>query len=139
MIDGMEVSILSHVTNAALVVYTLKWLRGTKRYQRFAEWLPCENAKVHRAMSFLGAIASAGGMHGSIEGHAGIGWHLAADIPPLWVILHSSWDVIQQMMLNQVVFALAEKEKSAAPVVTVPVPDTKDITVTAAIPKESGV
>lgn len=134
MTDGMEVSLLSHLTNSALVVYGLKWLRGTKRYQRCVSKLPLDNGTVHRLASLLGASASAIGMHGAVEGDASVGWHLALSIPPLWILLHSLWDIGQQFALNQLVFAIAVQEKSAAPVLTVPV--APDVTVTAALPKQ---
>lgn len=130
----MEVSLLSHLTNSALVVYGLKWLRGTERYKRFTKAIPCENATVHRVMSLIGASASALGMHGAVEGTSTAGYTLTLMIPPLWVLMHAAWDIGQQFALNQIVFALAVQEKAAAPVATVPV--GQDVTVTAAIPKK---
>ncbi len=127
----MEVSLLSHLTNSALVVYGLKWLRGTQRYQRFAAWVPCSNATVHRVVSLIGASATAIGMHGAVEGTSAAGYTLTLMIPPLWVITHTIWDIGQQFALNQLVFAIGVQEKAAAAVVTVPV--ASEVTVTAPI------
>ncbi len=128
-----EVSLLSHVTNSALVVYGLEWLKGTERYQRLCKAVPIADEKISVVMSGLGAWATAIGMHGAIEGSAALGWHLALTIPPLWVIFHAVWDWGQQFALNQIVFAIAVQQKKAAPVLTVPV--AKDVTVTAPIEK----
>lgn len=117
----MEVSLLSHLTNSALVVYLLQYLKGTPTYQRFAAWMPMADKKVHVLMSALGAGATSFGMHGAVEGNAALGWHLALTIPPLWMIFHTLWDLAQQLALNQIVFAIAVQQKEAAPVATVPI------------------
>jgi hypothetical protein len=120
----MEVSPLSHVTNAALVVYILQYLKRTEWYQRFATALPLANDRVHVGMSALGAFATSVGMHVAVEGNSDAGWHLMLSVPPLWVLAHALWDWAQQMSLNQIVFALAVQRKEAAPVVTTQVRDT---------------
>lgn len=121
----MEVSLLSHLTNSALVVYGIKWLRGTKLYQRCVAWLPFDNATVHRLASLIGASATAIGMHGAVEGTSAAGYTLTLMIPPLWIVAHTLWDIGQQFALNQLIFAVAVQEKAAAPVATVPtvIPD----------------
>ncbi len=128
-----EVSLLSHVTNSALVVYGLEWLKGTERYQKLCKAVPIADEKVSVFMSAVGAFAASVGMHGAVEGSAALGWHLALTIPPLWAIFHAVWDWGQQMAMNQIVFAIAVQQKKAAPVVTVPV--AADVTVTAPIEK----
>ena len=125
-----EVSVLSHVTNSAIVVYGLQLLKGTTWYRRCADKLPIANAKIHVMVSALGAFATAVGMHGAVTGSATDGWKLALAIPPLWIVLHATWDWAQQMALNQIVFAVAVQQKEAAPALTVPVGNA---TVTAAI------
>lgn len=125
----MEVSLLSHFTNSALIVYLIQWLKGTQRYQRFANWLPIADTHVHVMMSALGALATAIGMHGAVKGTMGDGWVLTLAIPPLWIVLHATWDWAQQFALNQLVFAIAVQRKEAAPVVTAQV--TPKIAVTA--------
>lgn len=125
----MEVSVLSHVTNSALVVYALQYLKGTAWYRRCAAWLPIADKNVHVVMSALGAFATSVGMHATIQGSFASGWHFAGTIPPMWEILHTGWDWGQQFALNQLIFALAVQEKAAAPVVTVPL--AHDVTVTA--------
>ncbi len=115
----MEVSLLSHVTNSALIVYLLQYLKGTQWYQRFAANLPIADRKVHVLMSALGAAATGLGMHGAIAVTKEGGWILTLAIPPLWLLLHALWDWAQQMALNQIVFALAVQQKAAAPVITV--------------------
>ena len=124
----MEVSLLSHFTNSALIVYLIQWLKGTQRYQRFVTALPIADDRVHVLMSAIGAFATAVGMHGAVKGTSADGWVLTLAIPPLWVILHASWDWAQQMALNQLVFAIAVQRKEAAPVVTAKV--TPSLTVT---------
>src|ERR1700685_2089578 len=114
----MEVSLLSHFTNSALVVAIIQWLKGTARYQRFAAWLPVADAHVHVIMSAIGAFVTAAGMHGTVKGTASDGWMLTLAIPPLWVVLHAAWDWAQQFALNQLVFAIEVQRKEAAPVVT---------------------
>lgn len=126
----MEISFLSHLANSTLVVYALKWLRGTERYRKFADWMPMADGKVHVLMSAIGAACSSLGMHGAVTGNYGAGWQIALAIPPLWIILHSVWDLAQQLALNQLVFAMAVQEKAAAPVITVPVNSAKTVTVT---------
>lgn len=125
----MEVSLLSHFTNSALVVYLIQWLKGTKPYQRFAAWLPIADDHVHVLMSALGAFLTAIGMHGSVKGASTEGWVITLAIPPLWIVLHAAWDWAQQFALNQLVFAIAVQRKEAAPVVTAQV--TPKIAVTA--------
>ena len=121
----MEVSLLSHVTNSALVVYALQYLKGTAWYQRFAAWLPIADRRVHVLMSAVGAFAASVGMHGSFigAGNTVSGWQLTLSlaIPPLWVVLHAVWDWAQQMALNQLIFAIALQQHAAAPVVTAPI------------------
>jgi hypothetical protein len=130
----MEVSILSHLTNSALVVYGLQYLKGTKWYGALAKNLPMEEARVHRLASMLGALGAAVGMHGAVEGNGDVGWKIALAIPPLWVIFHGLWDWVQQIALNQLVFAIALQQKAAAPVITVPVPEAgPKVTVTAPV------
>ncbi len=126
----MDVTLLSHVTNSALVVYLIQWLKGTARYQRFAAWLPIADNKVHVLMSAIGAFATGLGMHGAVEGSYIEGYHLTLLIPPLWVILHTLWDGAQQMALNQIVFAISVQQKAAAPVLTAPVQGIQPVTVT---------
>ncbi len=130
----MEVSLLSHLTNSALVVYAIKYLRGTETYKKCVAWVPIANGKVHVLMSGIGAAATAVGMHGSVEGSSELGWHLALVIPPLWVIFHTLWDIGQQMALNQLVFAIAVQEHAAAPVITAPI--APEVTVTAPLEKK---
>ncbi len=113
-----EVSVLSHVTNSALVVYSLQFLKGTQTYRRFAEWMPMAEHRVHVLMSALGALGTAAGMHGAVVGSVGDGWQLTLAIPPLWVIGHAIWDWAQQFALNQLVFAVAVQQHAAAPVLT---------------------
>src|ERR1700689_3815449 len=96
---GMEVSLLSHLTNSAMIVYLLQYLKGTDWYRRFAAWMPMEEQKVHVLMSFIGAAATGMGMHGAVEGSSVAGWQIALTIPPLWVMLHALWDTAQQMAL----------------------------------------
>jgi len=127
----MEVSLLSHLTNSALIVYLLQYFKRTGWYRRFARWLPMEEQKVHVLMSAVGAFATSIGMHGAAEGSSSIGWTLTLVVPPLWVLFHALWDFMQQMALNQLVFALAVQQHAAAPVVTMPV--AHDVTVTAPI------
>lgn len=128
-----EVSLLSHITNSAVVVYGLEWLKGTERYQKLCKAMPIADEKVSVFMSGLGAFVTALGMHGAIEGNAALGWHLALTIPPLWIVMHAAWDWAQQFALNQIVFAVAVQEKKAAPVLTVPI--ASDVTVTAPLEK----
>ena len=135
----MEVSLLSHLTNSALVVYGLKWLRGTQKYQKCAAWLPVKDGTVHRLVSLLGASLSAIGMGWAVEGSSDAGYKFTLMIPPLLVLMHTLWGIALQFALNQLLFAIAVQEKAAAPVVTVPLPHEKDVTITAAIPKETGV
>ncbi len=132
----METSVLSHVTNAGLVVFLLQWAKGTQRYQRFAAWLPIADSKVHVAVSALGALGAALGMHGAVTGSVSEGWKLALAIPPLWVVCHAAWDWIQQVVLNQILFAATLQQKAAAPVVSVPVAPHSEVVVTAPLPKE---
>ncbi len=128
----MEVSLLSHVTNSALVVYALQYLKGTAWYQRFAAWLPMEERRVHVLMSAIGAAATGFGMHWAVDGSSIAGYTITLAIPPLWVLLHTIWDWAQQLALNQIIFAIAIQQKEAAPVATVPV--GSGITVTAPVP-----
>lgn len=130
----MEVSVLSHVTNSALVVYALQFLKGTATYRRFSAWMPMAESRVHVLMSALGAGMTALGMHGAAKGSSAEGWVLTLMIPPLWVIAHAAWDLAQQMALNQIIFAVAVQQKAAAPVVTVPV--GHDVTVTAPVQEQ---
>ncbi len=132
----METSILSHLTNSALVVYALQWAKGTARYQRFAAWVPIADAKVHMLVSMLGAAGAAIGMHGAVTGNASDGWKLALAIPPLWVVCHAAWDTAQQFALNQILFTATVQQKAAAPVVSVPVAPHSEVVVTAPLPKE---
>ena len=125
----MEVSPLSHITNSAVVVYGLQYLKGTERYRRLAAWLPFADEKLHVLTSAIGALATGVGMHWAVTGNYTEGWKWAIVIPPLWVILHATWDWAQQLALQQILFALAVKEKAAAPVVTAQV--TRDVSVTA--------
>ena len=129
----MEVSTLSHLTNSALVVYGLQLLKGTLWYRRLSQALPIAEGKVHFLMSLVGAAASSLGMHGAVEGSIIGGYQLTLAIPPIWVVLHAMWDTVQQLALNQILFALAIQQKQAAPVATVPV--GQGISVTAAIPE----
>lgn len=128
----MEVSTLSHLTNSALVVYTLQYLKGTDWYRRFAANLPIADQKVHVLMSALGAAGTSLGMHGAVEGSATLGYQLTLAIPPLWIVLHAAWDWAQQMALNQIVFAVAVQRHEAAPVITAKV--TPTVSITAPIP-----
>lgn len=128
----MEVSTLSHLTNSALVVYGLQYVKGTDWYKRLAIALPMERAKVHVLMSAAGAAATSLGMHGVVVGSVSSGYQLTLAIPPLWVLAHASWDWAQQMALNQIVFALAVQQKEAAPVVTAQV--SPHVSVTAPLP-----
>ncbi len=133
----MEVSWYSHLTNSVLVVTIINWLRGTKQYQQFADWLPVANGKVHVIMSLIGAAGTALGMHGAAEGSVGEGWKLVVMIPPLWVVLHAAWDVVQQAMGNQLVYWVALKAKQIEPMVTAPVhPGATPITVTEPLEKK---
>ncbi len=127
----MEVSVLSHVTNSALVVYSLQYLKGTAWYRRCAAWLPIADKNVHVVMSGLGAFATSIGMHWAVEGTTAKGWQITIAVPALWVILHAIWDWAQQFALNQLLFAITLQEKAAAPVATVPI--AQDVTVTAAL------
>jgi hypothetical protein len=126
----MEVSALSHLTNSALVVYGLEFLKGTVWYRRLSQALPMAESKVHLLMSAIGAFMTAVGMHGAVSGDSLAGWQLTLAVPPLWILLHAAWDWSQQMALNQIVFALAVQQKAAAPVVTAQV--TPKLSVTAA-------
>ncbi len=126
----MEVSLLSHFTNSLLVVQAIKWLRGTERYQAFAQWLPMAEGKVHVLMSLLGAAGTALGMHGAVTGTYSAGWSVTLAIPPLWVVLHAVWDVAQQFAANQFTFAIIAQQKAAAPVVTAPVQGAPALKVT---------
>ena len=130
----MEVSLLSHVTNSALIVYLLQYLKGTVWYKRFTAWMPIAESRVHVLMSAIGAMATGMGMHGAVEGSSLAGYTLTLAIPPLWVLLHMMWDWAQQMALNQIVFALAVQQKEAAPVLTLPI--GHEATVTAALPQK---
>lgn len=123
-----EVSLLSHLTNSAMVVYGLQYLKGTAGYRRFASSLPVADEKVHVFMSAIGAFGTAIGMHGAIEGSAALGYHIAVSIPPLWVVFHALWDWGQQLALNQIVYALAVQRKEAAPVITAQVAPRVSIT-----------
>lgn len=128
-----ETSTLSHLTNAAIVVYALQYLKGTASYRHFAAWLPVADEKVHVLMSLVGAVGTGLGMHLATDGSADAGWKLALTVPPLWVMAHAVWDVARQFALNQLTFAIAVQQKAAAPVVTVPTA-TKDVTITAPLP-----
>ena len=125
----MEVSLLSHITNSALVVYALQYFKGTVWYRRFTAWLPIEEAKTHIAMSAIGAFATSVGMHGAVTGTSGTGWQIVLAIPPLWIVLHAFWDWANQMALNQIVFAIAVQQKAAAPVITQEVAPKTTVTV----------
>jgi len=125
----METSVLSHFTNSALVVYAIQWLKSTDRYRRFAAALPMADSRVHVLMSAVGAFLTAAGMHGAVVGNMGAGWQITLAIPPLWVLLHAIWDWLQQLMLNQLIFAMTVQQKAAAPVGTVQL--TPKVTVTA--------
>ena len=125
----MEVSLLSHVTNSALVVYALQYFKGTVWYRRFAAALPMAESKVHVLMSAIGAFATAVGMHGAVSGNYGAGWQITLAIPPLWIVLHAFWDWANQMALNQIVFAIAVQQKAAAPVITQEVAPKTTVTV----------
>lgn len=114
----MEVSLLSHVTNSALVVYSLQYLKGTQTYQRFAAWMPIADNRVHVLMSAIGAAATGVGMHGAVASTTEGGWLLTLAVPPLWVLFHALWDWAQQLALNQIIFAIAVQQHAAAPVVT---------------------
>lgn len=127
----MEVSVLSHVTNSALVVYILQYLKGTQLYKRFCAWMPIADKNVHVLMSALGAAGTALGMHGAVKGGSVDGWTLTLMIPPLWVVAHAAWDWAQQFALNQIIFAIAVQQKAAAPVITAEV--APKVTVTAPI------
>ncbi len=131
-----DASVLAHVTNSAIVVYLLQYLKGTARYQRFAAWMPIADSKVHVAVSALGAFGAALGMHGAVTGNYADGWQLALGIPPLWVMCHAVYDWCQQMALNQILFTATVQQKAAAPVVSVPVAPHSEVVVTAPIPKE---
>ncbi len=114
----METSLLSHVTNSALVVYLLQYLKGTEWYTRMAQNLPMAERRVHFLVSAIGAFAAALGMHWAVEGSSGAGWSITLAIPPLWALFHAAWDGAQQLALNQIVFAIAVQQKAAAPVLT---------------------
>ena len=75
----MEVSLLSHVTNSALIVYLLQFLKRTGWYRRFCAWAPREEQKVHVLMSAIGAWGTSMGMHGTAVGNAGLGCALAVE------------------------------------------------------------
>ena len=126
----METSVLSHVTNSLLVVYMLQYLKGTEWYTRLAKALPIAEENVHRIVAVIGAGGSALGMHGAATGSVDAGWSLTLAIPPLWVIFHATWDWIQQILLNQLMFAVTLQQKAAAAVVTAPVPGASALKVT---------
>ncbi len=131
----METSILSHLTNSALVVYGLQFLKGTTSYRKFAAAMPMADNKVHVLMSALGAFGTAAGMHGAVGGSSLAGWTLTLAIPPLWVVFHGLWDWAQQFALNQIMYSIAVQQKAAAPVVTAQV--TPEVSVTTPFPKSS--
>lgn len=133
----IETSILSHLTNSALVVYALQYLKGTAWYSRLATNLPMAEEKVHLLMSALGAFGAAVGMHGAVAGSSGAGWAVTLSVPPLWVLLHSLWDWGQQLALNQIIFAIAVQQKAAAPVITQA--DTPRVSVTSPLEQKEGV
>lgn len=128
-----ETSLLSHLSNAALVVIALQYVRSTRLYQRFANWLPIANGKVHVIMAGLGGAATSLGMHGSAQGSVTKGWSILLTIPPLWLVLHAIWDWVNQCAIQWFAFKLAVNERAAAPVITVPLPHA-DATITAPIP-----
>jgi hypothetical protein len=124
----VEVSLLSHVTNSALIVYLLQFLKRTGWYRRFCAWAPMEEQKVHVLMSAIGAWGTSMGMHGAVAGSSVAGWTLTLAIPPLWVIFHALWDFAQQFALNQIVYAMTLQQKEAAPVGTVQVSPAVSVT-----------
>ena len=129
----METSVLSHLTNSALVVLFIQWLKGTARYQRFAAWMPIADKKVHVLLSMIGAGASAFGMHGAVTGSLLAGGVFTFTFPPLWVMLHAGWDWVQQIALNWLTYVIAVQQRAAAPVGTVQV--SPSVAVTASLEK----
>jgi hypothetical protein len=110
----MDGAFISQLTSAAVVVYLLQFLKKTVWYQRFATRLPIADAHVHRVVSLLGAFISAIGVHIAFTGNAASGWQFAGTIPPLAVVLHSGWDLLQQFALNQLTYdAVAQKAGTA--------------------------
>ena len=129
----MEVSVLSHLTNSALVVLLLQWLKGTAGYQKFAAAMPIASKKVHVLLSVLGAGGSALGMHSAVAGSVGAGYVLTLSIPPLWAVFHAAWDWVQQIALNWLTYVIAVQQRAAAPVGTVQV--SPSVAVTASLEK----
>ncbi len=125
----MEVSVLSHVTNSALVIWGLEYLKRKAWFQKLLGAVPVSNGKLYVLLSGIGAAIGTLGMHGAVEGNYVEGWKLALTIPPLWVILHAAWDLAQQMTLNQIGFAALVKQKAAAPVMTQAVTPKVSVTV----------
>lgn len=122
---------LSHLTNSAIVIYSLQFLKGTAAYRKFCAAMPMADRKVHMLMSAIGAFMTAVGMHGAVAGTSASGWQVTLAIPPLWVMFHALWDWAQQMTLNQLAYAIVLQQKEAAPVITIPV--GHEATVTAPI------
>lgn len=113
----MDGALISQLTSAAMVVYLLQFLKKTSWYARFATWLPIADAHVHRLVSVMGAFLSAVGVHVAFTGSAAAGWHIAATIPPLTVLLHAAWDWAQQFALNQLTYD-AVAQRAGSPTIT---------------------
>ena len=113
-----EGSFYSHLTNSAIVVAMIQWLKGTARYKRFAAWLPIADKKVHIIASMVGAGASSFGIHGAVTGSLLAGGVYSFTLPPLWVMLHAGWDWVSQVFLNWLTYVIAVQQRAAAPVAT---------------------
>lgn len=97
----MEGDFVQHLTSAAMVVYLIQWFKACPRYQRFVQWTPIANAWVHRIVSILGAIAGAEGIHFAVTGDFSTGWNVALAVPPVLTMLHATWEIVNQFVLQQ--------------------------------------
>lgn len=109
----MEGELLSHISSAATTVYLIQWLKRCPRYQRFVQWAPIRDRWVHRIISFVGAALGAEGIHIAVTGTVSEGFQLGVSIPPILVMLHTTWDIFSQFMVQQVGHDLATKKGGA--------------------------
>lgn len=96
--------LFSHITSAAIVVYGLQMLKNHPWYCRIVNDASLANKWVHRIVSMGGAAISGVGIHAATEGSMTTGWHIAIVIPPLWIVLHALWDLLNQLALQQLIF-----------------------------------
>jgi hypothetical protein len=115
----------SQAVTALIVVKIIEWMKKTNWYSNFATVMPIDNKWVHRAVSILGALISAVGIHIAFNGDAATGWHFAGTIPPVHTMLEALWDLTQQFVLNEGVFDMVYKTPVPTTIVhTVPMPSS---------------